>query len=132
MKRKYIIGFVIITVIIIWILFSIKKTFTPYVTINQAKVLATTVQIKGNLVEKEHIIEQQGKLQFILKDDENNMVEVIYHHAKPFNFEHTNEIVCIGRYRDNKFYANKILTKCPSKYTSKDQSEKVLTTDYTD
>ena len=123
MKQKYIIGFVVITVIIVWMLFSIKKTFTPYVTINRAKKLGTTVQIKGNLVEKEQIIEQQGELQFLLRDDENSIIKVIYNHAKPFNFEHANEIVCIGRYRDNKFYANKILTKCPSKYTNKDQSE---------
>ena len=120
MKRKYIIGSIIIIVFIIWVLFSIKKTFTPYVTINEAKELGTVVQIKGSLVEKEQIIERQGQLQFLLRDEENNVIEIIYCKAKPLNFEHANEIVCIGNYRDNKFYANKLLTKCPSKYTSQE------------
>jgi cytochrome c-type biogenesis protein CcmE len=118
MKRKYIIGSVIIIVFIIWLSFSIKKTLTPYVTINEAKKLAAVVQIKGRLVEKERIIEKQGQLQFLLKDEENTVIEIIYNNAKPLNFEYTNDIVCIGRYRDNRFYADKLLTKCPSKYTS--------------
>jgi cytochrome c-type biogenesis protein CcmE len=117
MKRKYIVGTVIILIFIIWVSFSIKKTFTPYVTINEAEKLATVVQIKGVLIEKERIIEDQENLQFLLRDEENNVIEVIYHNAKPVNFEHTNEVVCIGKIQDNKFFAQKLLVKCPSKYT---------------
>ena len=47
MKPKYIIGAGIIIVFIIWAFISFNKTLTPYVSIAQARELASTVQVKG-------------------------------------------------------------------------------------
>jgi cytochrome c-type biogenesis protein CcmE len=38
--------------------------------------------------------------------------------AKPNNFETAGELMIVakGKVKDNVFYADKVLTKCPSKY----------------
>ena len=51
-----------------------------------------------------------------MKDDNEKSVKVILYGSKPNNFEIATSIVAKGRFRDNIFYANDILTKCPSKY----------------
>lgn len=36
--------------------------------------------------------------------------------AKPQDFERSEQIVVTGSMKDNQFYADEILMKCPSKY----------------
>jgi cytochrome c-type biogenesis protein CcmE len=124
MDRKYIIGIIIIIVFIIWAAFSIKKTFTPYVSISEAKNANSIVQIKGTVIEKDKMIETEQGIRFLMSDEKQDIVEVIYHGAKPANFGHAQGVVCIGKYENNHFNAQKLLVKCPSKYTSREESEK--------
>ena len=56
-------------------------------------------------------------LLFTLVDPKTNeVIPVTYTDVKPANFEDAVSIVAIGRYENEKFKAEKLLVKCPSKY----------------
>ncbi len=56
-------------------------------------------------------------MEFYLTDHEGRTARVIYRQPKPQDFERAEEVVIIGKMRDDStFEASKILTKCPSKY----------------
>ncbi|GAB4377968.1 MAG: hypothetical protein Kow0075_07310 [Salibacteraceae bacterium] len=54
---------------------------------------------------------------FYMKDLNNEVREVHLHRSKPQDFERSEQIVLIGKAKDEVFHANEILMKCPSKYT---------------
>jgi len=58
--------------------------------------------------------------------DENDLEKrVIYHDAKPQDFEKSENVVIIGSMKsDSVFEAKSLLLKCPSKYNDADQPEK--------
>jgi cytochrome c-type biogenesis protein CcmE len=61
--------------------------------------------------------EDANKFSFYLKDGEGKECQVIFHGTKPENFEHADQVVIVGKAVGNgQFVADKILTKCPSKY----------------
>jgi len=60
---------------------------------------------------------------FHMKDEDGNVRRVIYPRPKPNNFEQATQLVVIGEMRDNTFYANDMLMKCPSKYNDADEVE---------
>ena len=54
---------------------------------------------------------------FYLKDNKGAECQVIYRGTKPENFEHADQVVVVGKATaPGTFEADKILTKCPSKY----------------
>lgn len=56
-------------------------------------------------------------LVFDLTDDKNNVINIKYNDIKPDNFEDGNPVIVEGRFTgDNKFVAEKLKVKCPSKY----------------
>ncbi len=117
MKRKYIIGLVVILVFISFAILNLRKSLTPYVSLEEAKRSDTMVQVKGARIEgSEYFDTERNMFVFKMVDDRGNECEVVYHGVKPANFEQATEIVAIGRYIDGKFEANKILVKCPTKY----------------
>lgn len=114
-----------ITVIILVILFtgiafySMRGMFTPYVSFNDARKYGEFVQIIGvrdKKVKPEHF---EGYFTFTMKDKDGTDIKVLYTGQKPLNFEHADQVVALGSYdREKKvFNAEKILIKCPSKYT---------------
>jgi len=60
---------------------------------------------------------------FHMKDQDGNVRRVVYPRPKPNNFEQATQLVVIGEMRDNTFYANDMLMKCPSKYNDADEAE---------
>lgn len=65
------------------------------------------------------------RFSFYMKDQDGNVRRVVYPRPKPNNFEQATQLVVIGEMRNNIFYANDMLMKCPSKYN--DASELELT-----
>jgi cytochrome c-type biogenesis protein CcmE len=53
---------------------------------------------------------------FMLKDEKQEEIQVIYLDSKPADFERSEKIVVVGAMKDGHFEADKILMKCPSKY----------------
>lgn len=53
---------------------------------------------------------------FILKDEKQEAMEVLYFDHKPADFERSEKIVVVGAMKNGHFEADKILMKCPSKY----------------
>ena len=65
---------------------------------------------------KVHYDAEHTELVFALKDDKNEVMNVVYKGVKPVNFEQATNVVAIGTYKDGKFTADQLLVKCPSKY----------------
>ena len=59
-----------------------------------------------------------GTLQFDLLDDAGERMTVIYKGMKPGNFDSAPKASVSGSYKDGKFYAEAVMTQCPSKYDS--------------
>jgi cytochrome c-type biogenesis protein CcmE len=129
MKPIHIVGIVVIAVAIAMIM-STAGDASQYVSFNEAKKMATN----GNAV-KIHVVgklkkNQAGQVQemyynpaenpnyftFTLLDNQNQPCTVVYNNPIPADFERSEQVVVIGAMKGDKFYADKILMKCPSKY----------------
>jgi cytochrome c-type biogenesis protein CcmE len=49
---------------------------------------------------------------------------VVYKGVRPGSFEDGVEVLVEGRYKDGVFTAENVLTKCPSKYEAKTNTQK--------
>ncbi len=116
MRSKYIIGGIVIVVFTIWAGISFQDSLTPYVSIAQAKKMNKTVQLKGERVDNGYFDVEKNKFRFKLKDENGEVLQVIFDGAKPGNFDQATHVVCIGKYENGIFHAKDILVKCPSKY----------------
>ncbi len=56
------------------------------------------------------------RLSFDLVDQKGRRMPVVYGGIRPANFKDAISIVAIGRYREGRIEAEKLLVKCPSKY----------------
>ena len=122
-KRHGIILF-FIALFSVYALTEFKSSLNPYVSFAEAKASKSTVQVKGTLVkDTETITYEAQQLHFFLLDENGDKVPVAYHGPKPDNFEHADNIVAIGKYKDDQFQADKLLVKCPSKYERKGEPQ---------
>lgn len=117
MNLKVFIGIFIIIVFMIFGALSFRKNLTPYVSFEQAKKSEGVIQIIGKLVldETEYDL-KKNLLHFTLKNQKEERLSVVYDGIKPANFEQATDIVVIGKYEFDKFVAEQVLVKCPSKY----------------
>ncbi len=117
MKPAYIIGAVVILAAVILGGLAFANNLTPYVTIAEARTAGRTVQVHGYL--KETLgYDEQNRFHFVLVDDQDEAMTIVYEKPQPANFEQATGFVVIGRYdpTEQVFRAEKILVKCPSKY----------------
>ena len=61
-------------------------------------------------------IKNPNYLSFTAVDTLGKSVKVVYHNAKPDNFEISDRLVLKGKYENGLFNCKDIQTKCPSKY----------------
>jgi len=61
---------------------------------------------------------------FFMRDENGTEKQVIYHNAKPQDFEKSEKIVLIGSMKGAVFEAKSLLLKCPSKYNDQNKPEK--------
>jgi cytochrome c-type biogenesis protein CcmE len=96
---------------------SFKKSVTPYISFAEARTAQGTVQVNGVLADKNYVARRDEQyLEFKLRDEKNEVLSVIYRGVIPGNFDQATNIVAIGRYQGNRFEAEQLLVKCPSKY----------------
>ena len=96
---------------------AFQKTLTPYVTFDEARKSKSVVQVMGALDKSSDRYDTQTQeLSFALLDEHGRSMPVAYHGIRPGNFKDAISIVAIGRYRNGRIEADKLLVKCPSKY----------------
>jgi cytochrome c-type biogenesis protein CcmE len=119
MKKRYIIGILVIAGFLVIAFFSLVKTDIEYADFNKAKEkTGRKVQVKGQWVREKRsdYSSEKNEFRFVMRDENNNELQVIYKGSKPNNFEIASHVVATGKIDNNIFYASDLLTKCPSKY----------------
>jgi cytochrome c-type biogenesis protein CcmE len=119
-KIKIIIGSVIIAAFIVVGFISFMGSKIEYANFKEAQERKRTVEVRGIWQkDKETKYDASANMfTFYMKDDNNTEMKVMLNDAKPNNFETAGELMIVakGKVKDNVFYADKVLTKCPSKY----------------
>ena len=120
MKKSHIIGIILIAVAIGAIFASLGDAST-YATFSVAeKNSGKEFHVVGKLDKSKELLYQPEKdpnvFVFYMKDSDSTEKKVTLHQGKPQDFEHTEQIVAIGKCVDNEFHASSVLMKCPSKY----------------
>jgi cytochrome c-type biogenesis protein CcmE len=120
MKYRNIIIFAIgLAFLIAAVFFASDNILSPYVPFKEAKSgPGTYVQIIGRLDKSAAVTHREGEYTFTAIDKDGTRLRVIHHGTKPQNFEHTDQVVILGKYiaDGDIFEADKVLVKCPSKY----------------
>lgn len=119
--KKYHILLIIVLAIVVSVFISTADSSSEYANFTEAKKhQETEFTIIGNL-NKEKPIEYNPQLNpnlvtFYMTDKQGKELKVILNSSKPQDMERSEDVVVKGRYKDDIFYANTILLKCPSKY----------------
>ncbi|MDH7605079.1 MAG: cytochrome c maturation protein CcmE [Melioribacter sp.] len=119
MKNKYLFGGIIIVVFLGIMIYLFTQTNVQYES-SFVKVMQSgkTVKATGTwLKERSYEFDKENKIfSFYIKDENGNIMKVVYHGVIPNNFESSTSVVVTGKYSNGVFHATDILTKCPSKY----------------
>lgn len=120
MKNKKIIVFIVFIVLVVAsILLLGKDMFSPYVSFAYAQSHPDKyVQVIGKRGDSVPANTEGKGYTFSMIDENRAQMNAWTDEARPANFEHAEELVVIGRFsrEKNLFVADKVLTKCPSKY----------------
>lgn len=133
MKNKYIFGGVIVTVFLGLMIFLFTQSniqyendFTKIMSKDKTfKATGAWVKAKSYKVDREN-----NTFSFYMADDKGVEMKVVYSGTIPNNFESATSVVVTGQYKDGKFVAKDILTKCPSKYEQQYEKGTVKTSGF--
>ena len=136
MKKSHIVGLLVIAAAIA-IIISTAGDASSYVTFDKAYEMSSvgnkvSIHVVGDL-KKDFRGEITGletapdnlSFSFLLIDENKKEQKVYYNEPMPPDFTRSEKIVVIGSYRGDIFVADKILLKCPSKYTEQKLNAKV-------
>ncbi len=122
MKKKHIISLVIIFFTALCMIITGKNAST-YVTFKEAKKMQPKkLHIIGKLHQASFDINTKSEAdtilytEFLMKDQEETIEKVHYNAPLPKDLQFADQIVVIGHYQTQCFFADQILLKCPSKY----------------
>ncbi len=122
MKKLYIIGILIIAVSVAFIVNLITNVST-YATFETAKNhpgkeyhVIGKVNFNKPLEYDPHA--NANIFGFYMNDTLGVEKKVLLNKAKPQDFEKSEQVVLIGKMKDDQFIASEILMKCPSKYNN--------------
>jgi cytochrome c-type biogenesis protein CcmE len=120
MKKLHILGIAVIAIAIGVIFVSLKNTSTYADFAEAASNPGKEYHVVGKL-DKDQPQVYQPEINpdlffFSLKDNNGLARQVVLHKSKPQDFEKSEQIVLIGTMEGERFHANDILMKCPSKY----------------
>lgn len=120
MKRGSIIGMLIIA-IAIGVIISTYADSSTYGSFAEAKEAKKELHVVGKLNKGKEMFynpkTDANYFSFYMVDNKGIECKVIFNGTKPQDFERSEQIVLTGEMQNGDFYANKILMKCPSKYT---------------
>lgn len=124
MKPKLILGVTAIVLFTSLLMYNFGNSISSYVNFEQAAT-RTSAHVVGSwdsTLETDFSRETM-QFSFHMKDEDGNIRRVVYPRPKPNNFEEATQLVVIGEMRNNTFYADEMLMKCPSKYNDGDNVE---------
>jgi cytochrome c-type biogenesis protein CcmE len=121
MKRTHIILIVIIAVAI-GVIISTVGDSSSYENFGTAAAYPEReFHVVGTLARVEEMVynpeEDANLFKFFLQDNSGEVQQVVFYGTKPQDFERSEQVVIVGQMTGEYFTAQKILTKCPSKYT---------------
>ena len=124
MKPKLILGIIAIVGFTSLLMYNFGNSISTYVNFDQASSMEGA-HVVGTLDDsKEFGFSMETKqFSFYMEDRDGNVRRVVYPKPKPNNFEQADRLVVIGEMRNDVFYANDMLMKCPSKYNNTDASQ---------
>ena len=126
-KPKTIISLAALAVFASLLLFSFGNQVGSYVNFEDAAASDTRAHVVGELVRPDEAQYDPvtNVLSFYMRDDQGNERLVHYNDTKPANFEEAEKLVIEGHLESGIFQADRILTKCPSKYNDASSLENV-------
>ena len=135
MKKSHIIGILIIAISLFIIIITAGNTskylsFTeahqqyingdesPIHVVGKLKKDSTNNKPIGIETSQDHL-----SCSFLMRDQNNKEERVYYNNPLPIDLTKSENVVVIGNFYKQKFIANKILMKCPSKYQEKNPNQ---------
>lgn len=118
-----------VAVVVVAAVIGLSSLFTgggmiSYVSFSEARTTTDNVQVMGELLDSETSYNSEtGVFSFYITNETGDRMKVIYGGTKPGNFDQATSVVCIGKYRNDAFHAEKLLVKCPSKYQDQPVNE---------
>ena len=124
MKPKLILGIVAIIAFTSLLMVNLGNSISTYTDFETASEM-NSAHVPGTWDNSQEYGFSRETMQFTfhMKDESGNVRKVIYPRPKPNNFEEADRLVVIGEMRDNVFYADEMLMKCPSKYNDANPGE---------
>jgi cytochrome c-type biogenesis protein CcmE len=124
MKPKLILGVISIVLFTSLLMYNFGTSISTYVNFEQAEN-RTSSHVIGVWEKSEEygFNNQTMQFSFYMRDEDDNVRRVIYPRPKPNNFEQATQLVVIGEMRNNVFFANDMLMKCPSKYNDPNEAD---------
>lgn len=111
----------LIIAIAIGVIISTYADSSTYGSFAEAKEVQKELHVVGKLNKEKEMFYNPQKdanyFSFYMVDNKGTECKVIFNGTKPQDFERSEQIVLTGEMQNGNFYANKILMKCPSKYT---------------
>lgn len=124
MKPKLMIGVCAIVLFTSLLMYNFGTSISTYVNFEQAEDRSSAHVVGVWDDSKEYGFSRESmQFSFHMKDQDGNVRRVVYPRPKPNNFEQATQLVVIGEMRNDVFYANDMLMKCPSKYNEADESK---------
>ena len=120
MKKSSIVGMMIIA-IAIGVIISTYADSSTYGSFTDAQETQKELHVVGKLNKKKEMFynpqQDANYFSFYMVDNKGKECKVEFTGSKPQDFERSEQIVLTGQMDNGAFHANKILMKCPSKYT---------------
>lgn len=120
MKKIHILGIIIIAIAIGAIFTTLNNTSTYASFMEASNDPGSEFHVVGKLnKDKEAVYDPKvdaNLFTFYMVDNKGTESKVVLHKNKPQDFEHSEQIVLIGKMQGQEFQASDILMKCPSKY----------------
>lgn len=130
MKPKLIIGIVSIIVFTSLLMYNFGNSISTYVDFEEAESRSSSHVVGVWDSSQDYGFSRETmQFSFYMKDRNGNVRKVVYARPKPNNFEQATQLVVIGEMKNNVFYANEMLMKCPSKYNDAPDFEKASATE---
>lgn len=118
MKKRYLIGGLIVVAFLVVGGMSFLNSSVEYATLSKAEKSGKKVQVTGACVKdmSTNYDTENNIFSFYIRDEDDRIAKVEFTGAKPNNFDIATSVVAKGRFEDGVFKASEVLTKCPSKY----------------
>jgi len=125
MKKKFIIGGIIILIPVIFLVYlGFKNSLTYYYQVDQllnkgSSVYDKNVRVSGRVQPGMEVVQETSEIRFRIIDitNQDNSIPVVYTGVIPDTFAEGKDVIIEGKYSGTGvFQATSIVTKCASKY----------------